>query len=83
MILESPYANFRSAAFYHGDRLGTPGPFFQKKAFRLAEYLTGADFDVVAPTTTIPKIRCPLLVVQAGDDPFLSLADLDEGPQRG
>ena len=78
VILESPYANFRSAAFYHGDRLGTPGPFFQKKAFRLAEYLTGADFDVVAPTTTIPKIRCPLLVVQAGDDPFLSRADLDE-----
>jgi pimeloyl-ACP methyl ester carboxylesterase len=78
VILESPYANFKSAAFYQGDRLGTPGPFFQNTAFRLAEQLSHADFDAVAPTKTIPLIRSPLLVIQAGDDPFLSPSDLDQ-----
>jgi pimeloyl-ACP methyl ester carboxylesterase len=78
VVLESPYANFKNAAFYQGDRLGTPGRFFQKTAFRLGELLSHADFDAVAPTKTIPHIRCPLLVIQSGDDPFLSPLDLDE-----
>jgi pimeloyl-ACP methyl ester carboxylesterase len=78
VILESPFANFKSAAFYQGDRIGTPGRSFQKPAFRLAELLAHANFDAVAPTRTIPNIRCPVLVIQAGDDPFLSPSDLDE-----
>ena len=77
VILESPFANFRNAAFSQGDRLGTPGPFFQKSSFCLAQYLTHADFDAVAPTKTIPNIRCPVMVIQSGDDPFLSQTDLD------
>jgi uncharacterized protein len=77
VILESPFSSFRTAAFYQGDRLGTPGPFFQKTSFRLAEYLAHADFDAVAPTKTIRNIRSPLMVIQSGDDPFLSQADLD------
>jgi hypothetical protein len=29
----------------------------------------------VRPTDTIPKIACPLMLIQSGDDPFLTDAD--------
>jgi len=75
VILESPFSSFHDAAFHHGDRLGTPGPIFQETAYRLGQWLAHADFDAVRPTETIRKIRCPLLIVQSGDDPFVSEAD--------
>jgi hypothetical protein len=75
VILESPFASFRRASAKHGDNLGTPGPFFQERAFRLAKWMAEADFDAVNPVDTIPKIRCPVMVIQSGDDPFLAEAD--------
>ena len=75
VILESPFPSFQSAAARHGDNLGTPGPFFQTVAFRLAEWMADADFDAVRPMDTIGKIPCPVMVIQAGDDPFVSDAD--------
>jgi uncharacterized protein len=75
VILEGPFANFHSAAAHHADRLGTPGPFFQDNAYRLAKWFAKADFDAVKPTDTIPRIRCPVMVIQALDDPFLSNSD--------
>jgi len=75
VILESPFATFRRASAKHGDNLGTPGPFFQECAFRLAEWMADADFDAVNPVDTIPKIGCPVMVIQSGDDPFLADAD--------
>jgi hypothetical protein len=75
VILEGPFAIYRHAAFYEADRIGTPGPLFQEPAFRLAQWLSKADFDAVRPIDTIPKVPCPLMVVQAGDDPFLSDED--------
>jgi pimeloyl-ACP methyl ester carboxylesterase len=75
VILEAPFANYVNAASLQGDRMGTPGPFFQKNAFRVAARLAKADFDAVRPTDTIPKISCPLMVIQCGDDPFLTDSD--------
>jgi hypothetical protein len=75
VILESPFATFRRATAKHGDNLGTPGPFFQAGAFWLARWIAHADFDAVNPVDTIPKIRCPVMVIQSGDDPFLAQAD--------
>ena len=75
VILEGPFSVYRHAAFYESDRIGTPGPLFQEPAFRLAQWLARADFDAVRPIDTIPKVPCPLMVVQAGDDPFLSDED--------
>jgi fermentation-respiration switch protein FrsA (DUF1100 family) len=34
-----------------------------------------ADFDAVRPEDMIRKIGCPVMVIQAGDDPFVSEAD--------
>ena len=75
VILEGPFADFHDAATLHADRLGTPGPFFQDNAFRLAKWLAHANFDAVRPVDTIPRIRCPVMVIQSGDDPFLTDAD--------
>jgi pimeloyl-ACP methyl ester carboxylesterase len=76
VILESPFSDFHHAAGYQADRLGTPGAAFQDVAFLLAKWISHADFDAVRPTDTIPKIPCPLMVIQSGDDPFLSVEDL-------
>jgi len=75
VILEAPFADFHTAASLQADRIGTPGPFFQDNAYRLAQWLSNADFDAVRPIDTIPKIMAPLMVIQSGDDPFLTDSD--------
>jgi uncharacterized protein len=75
VILEGPFADYHTAASLHADRLGTPGPFFQDNAYRFAKWIAHADFDAVRPIDTIPKIPCPLMVIQSGDDPFLTDSD--------
>jgi pimeloyl-ACP methyl ester carboxylesterase len=78
VILESPFSDFRSASLRHGSNLGTPGPFFQEPAYRLAQWIAKADFNAVRPVDLIPKIACPVLLIQSGDDPFLSPEDQAE-----
>ena len=75
VILESPYADYRSAIAAHAEILGQPAGFLQEVGVRLAEWMSGADFDAVRPVDIIPKIPCPLMIVQAGDDPFVPPAD--------
>jgi pimeloyl-ACP methyl ester carboxylesterase len=75
VILESPYADYRSAITAHAEILGQPAGFLQEIGVRLAEWMSGADFDAVRPVDVIPKIPCPLMIVQAGDDPFVPPVD--------
>jgi hypothetical protein len=77
VILECPFSDFRHAAAYQADRLGTPGKLFQDSAYLLAKRISRADFDAVQPTDMIPKILCPLMVIQSCNDPFLSAEDLE------
>jgi len=76
VILECPFSDFHRAAGYQADRLSTPGKLFQDSAYYLAKWISRADFDAVRPTEMIPKILCPLMVIQSCDDPFLSAEDL-------
>jgi pimeloyl-ACP methyl ester carboxylesterase len=75
VILESPYADYRSAITAHAEILGQPAGFLQEIGVRLAEWMSGANFDAVRPVDVIPKIACPLMIIQAGDDPFVPPAD--------
>ena len=75
VILESPYADYRSAIAAHAEILGQPAGPLQAVGVRLAEWLSAADFDGVRPVDLIPKIPCPLMIIQAGDDPFVPPAD--------
>ncbi len=75
VILESPFADYRSAIAAHAEILGQPAGMLQTLGVRLAEHLSGADFDSVRPVDLIPRIACPLMIIQAGDDPFVPPPD--------
>jgi alpha-beta hydrolase superfamily lysophospholipase len=72
VILECPFADFPGAILSHADNLGVPGSLFQMAAIRVAQWISGSDFGKVKPVDTIPKIRCPLWVIQSECDPFVS-----------
>jgi uncharacterized protein len=71
VILESPYLDFPSAVLSHAGNLPVPGRYFQRLAIWLSERIAHADYSEVRPVDMIGRIRCPLLVVQSGDDPFV------------
>ena len=75
IILESPFADYRLAVAAHGKMRGLPGGWMRDTAIRLAEWLSGADFRAVRPQDLLPKIHCPVMIVHAGDDPFIPPQD--------
>jgi len=75
VVLECPYADFRNSATFRAVRLGMPGPWFQDAALRLSQWLARCDFSAVRPVEMIGRIACPLLVIEAGEDQFVSEAD--------
>jgi len=75
VVMDSPYADFRSAALAHMDRLGLPGRPLQHMAVSLAQWLTHADYSAVRPPDLIPRLSCPVLVIEAAEDSFLSSED--------
>ncbi|MEZ0265606.1 MAG: alpha/beta hydrolase, partial [Phycisphaerae bacterium] len=77
VIMDCPYSDFGSAAMTHGDALGMPGTLFQRLGVRWAEKLSGANFAEVAPTTLIPRVACPLMVIHGADDLFITPHDMD------
>jgi uncharacterized protein len=68
VVCDSVYDHLRTAALRHGRLIAAPIPSLQHLAVRWAERIAGADFDVVAPVNTIPKARCPVMLVIAGQD---------------
>lgn len=75
LVLESPPADFRSAAMAQMDRLGAPGEPFQRLALRLAERIAGCDFDAVRPVDLLGKVACPVMIIAPVGDPLVSDAD--------
>jgi pimeloyl-ACP methyl ester carboxylesterase len=75
VILESPFADYRPAVAAHGKMRGLPGGWMRDTAIRLAELLSGADFRAVRPRDLIPKLTCPVMIVHAGQDPFIPPED--------
>jgi pimeloyl-ACP methyl ester carboxylesterase len=72
VVLDSPIADFRTAALTHFDLLGLPGRVFQRLALRLAERMTGANFRAVAPLEVIADVSCPVMLVAPADDVFVT-----------
>jgi pimeloyl-ACP methyl ester carboxylesterase len=77
IILECPFTDFPSAVISHAQNLPIPGRFFQKKALWFAEKIARADFSQVRPVDLIPKIPCPIFIIQSTDDPFVSAPNRD------
>lgn len=72
VVLESPFADFRSAVRTHMDLLGFGGPVLQRLAIGLAERLGGADYDAVRPVDVLRDIPCPVMLITPDDDVFVS-----------
>jgi pimeloyl-ACP methyl ester carboxylesterase len=75
IVLDSPFADFRHAAMRHMQWVGLPGRWLQSMAIRLAEWMTGADIDAIAPVNQIAVLKCPVMIIEAGNDWSLSSED--------
>ena len=71
VVLECPFADFRSAGTSHFEQLGLPGGRIAQMALRHAERLTSARFADVRPVDLIGRLGCPLLVLASDDDSYL------------
>ena len=70
VVMDSCFADFRTAATAHMEALGLPGGPFPRAALWLAERTSGARFDEVRPVDLLGKIRCPVLVIAPTPDLF-------------
>src|SRR5690606_24994749 len=59
----------------HGRQMGMPLVSLQRLTIRLAGWMSGADYDAVAPVTLIPRIRCPLMLIHSAEDTFVDPPD--------
>jgi pimeloyl-ACP methyl ester carboxylesterase len=75
LILESPFADYRLAVAAHAKMQGYTGDAPRQIAVRIAEWISGADFNAVRPQDLMPKLTCPVMVIHAGDDPFVPPED--------
>jgi len=50
---------------------GLPEGFIRDAAVRLSEIISGADFRAVRPELLIKQVPCPVMLIHAGDDPFV------------
>lgn len=77
VVIDSPYPDFPSAAIAHMGRLGAPGHLLARLAVQTASWLTRADYSAVAPVNLIPRLPCPVLLIESGQDHFLSVGQRD------
>jgi pimeloyl-ACP methyl ester carboxylesterase len=70
VVMDSPYADFRTAAVEYIAGLGVP-KWLGRMAVRLAGWLSGADFDVVSVEKMTQELRCPVLIIESGTDLLL------------
>ena len=75
VILESPYTTYRQAVLAHAKIQNLPGRLLWPAAIRLAKWISSARFEEVQPIDLILKVSCPVMVINAADDPFADPAD--------
>lgn len=71
VVLDSPFADYRHAVAAHSLIMGMPLQILQPLAIGLAEWISRSDFKRVRPADLIPTCPAPLMIVQAGNDPFV------------
>jgi pimeloyl-ACP methyl ester carboxylesterase len=71
VILESPFSKYPEAIQAHAREMGMPGPMLVRAGIRMAERMSGASFEEVAPVKMIPQVKGKVMVITAGDDPLV------------
>ena len=77
VVLESPYADFGTAASAHMDRVGVPGGLIRSAALWLAQALSGANYAGVRTVPLIEALPCPVMVISPPNDVYLRPGDAD------
>jgi pimeloyl-ACP methyl ester carboxylesterase len=75
VVLESPFADFRTAVARHAELAGLPGGWILSASIRLAESIAGVRFADASPLKTIPRIRCQVLAIVGAEDALMTGAD--------
>jgi hypothetical protein len=76
IVLDSPFTQYSHAVRAHARRMNMPFPKLIPWSIRLAQSLSGARFDDVRPIDLLTRVRCPIMVIAGGCDPFLPAEDL-------
>ena len=76
VVLESPFASYRRAVRAHAKLVGMPDGLLLHAAVAVAEAAGGHRFEAARPVDSIPRIRCPLLLVLGDADLLLGPADV-------
>jgi pimeloyl-ACP methyl ester carboxylesterase len=77
LVLDSPFADYRTAVLKHLDRIGLPAGPISKLAIWLAQIISAANFARVRPLELLPKIACPVLLIRGELDDFLTPEESD------
>ena len=75
LVLESPFADYRRPIAAHARMLGMPLPSLLPATIRMAEWISGANFDQVRPIDLLVRVRQPVLTIHPEFDPFVSQDD--------
>lgn len=75
VVLDSPVVSFRHGVAKQIDLLGLPLPSMLPAIIGIAKWLSGADLDLIQPLKLLGTLRCPIFVIQSGNDQFVGPAD--------
>jgi uncharacterized protein len=81
VVIDSPFADYRSAIRKHLDRLGMPVGVTARVALWFAQLSSGADFSAVQPVKLIPEVPCPLLLIRGEQEDAADSAALGRAMQ--
>jgi pimeloyl-ACP methyl ester carboxylesterase len=76
MILECPFTQYSHAVRAHAGVQNMPATALIPQVLKLAQKISGADFDTVKPIDLIPRAHCPILLISGAEDPFAPPQDL-------
>ncbi|HVT90816.1 MAG TPA: alpha/beta fold hydrolase [Tepidisphaeraceae bacterium] len=71
VVMDSPVLRFRDGVRAQVHLLGLPLPGMFDWTMRLAKWLCGQDFDRLNSVDLIAAMKCPVMAIQSGDDPYI------------
>ena len=78
VVLECPFARYRNAVRTHVRIFDLPLPSLLPAVMWIGKRLSGVDLDEIQPLQLLSRVKCPLMVIQSGDDPFVPPEDARE-----
>jgi pimeloyl-ACP methyl ester carboxylesterase len=75
VVIDSPFADFRTALRKQLDRTGLPGGITARLAIWLVKRHSGANFAAVSPLALISQVRCPIMMIRGEAEDLITDAE--------